>query len=59
MDLVSVHEGMKKRYGFIFVDRDEENVKELARYRKKSFHWYQRVIANNGLDDAATEKDEL
>ncbi len=59
MDLISVHEGIKKRYGFIFVDRDEENEKELARYRKKSFHWYQRVISENGLEDAASDKDEL
>ncbi len=59
MDLVSVHEGMKKRYGFIFIDRDEENEKELARYRKKSFYWYRRVISNNGVGDAASDKDEL
>ncbi len=57
MDLVSVHEGMRKRYGFIFVDRDEHDQKELARYRKKSFHWYADLIANNGFDPDITPEN--
>lgn len=48
IDLVSTHQGVAKRYGFIYVDRDEFDVKSLARYRKDSFYWYQKVIASNG-----------
>lgn len=50
IDLISTHEGMKKRYGFIYVDRDEFDLKTLNRYRKDSFYWYKKVIATNGED---------
>jgi len=50
IDLVSTHQGISKRYGFIYVNRDEHDLKDLARYRKKSFSWYQRVIASNGAN---------
>ena len=39
---------MKKRYGFIYVDRDNEGKGSLERSRKKSFYWYKEVIATNG-----------
>lgn len=49
IDLVSAGTGeMKKRYGFIYVDRDNEGKGTLRRSRKKSFGWYQKVIASNG-----------
>lgn len=48
IDLISTHEGMRKRYGFIYVDRDEFDLKTLDRYRKDSFYWYKQVIASNG-----------
>lgn len=49
IDLVSAGTGeMKKRYGFIYVDRDNEGKGTLKRSRKKSFEWYKRVIASNG-----------
>lgn len=48
IDLVSVHEGIRKRYGFIYVDRDETELKDLARIRKQSFYWYQKLIQTNG-----------
>ena len=35
-------------YGFVFVNRDEHDLKDLKRYKKKSFGWYQNVIATNG-----------
>ena len=38
------------RYGFIYVDRDEFDLKTLDRYRKDSFYWYKKVIASNGED---------
>jgi len=50
VDLISTHEGMKKRYGFIYVDRDEFDLRTLDRYRKDSFYWYKKVIASNGKD---------
>ena len=50
IDLISTHEGMKKRYGFIYVDRDEFDLKTLKRYRKDSFYWFKKVIASNGED---------
>lgn len=49
IDLVSVHEGISKRYGFIYVDRTEEDTKEMKRYKKDSFYWYQDVIQTNQL----------
>ncbi|MCG6794866.1 MULTISPECIES: glycoside hydrolase family 1 protein [Geobacillus] len=48
IDLVSTHQGISKRYGFIYVNRDEFDLKDLRRIRKQSFYWYQRVIASNG-----------
>ncbi len=50
IDLISTHEGIVKRYGFIYVDRDEFDLKTLNRYRKDSFFWYQKVIKTNGDD---------
>ena len=51
IDLVSAGSGqMSKRYGFIYVDRDDEGRGTLKRYRKKSFGWYKKVIATNGAD---------
>ncbi len=48
IDLISTHEGAVKRYGFIYVDREEFDVKNLDRYRKDSFFWYKEIIASNG-----------
>ncbi len=49
IDLVSASTGeMKKRYGFIYVDKDNEGNGTLKRSRKKSFGWYKHVIASNG-----------
>lgn len=49
VDLISAGSGeMKKRYGFIYVDKQEDGSGTLARSRKKSFYWYQRVIETNG-----------
>ena len=39
---------LSKRYGFIYVDRNDDGSGSLQRYRKKSFHWYRDVIASNG-----------
>ena len=51
IDLVSAGTSeMKKRYGFIYVDRDNEGNGTLKRSKKKSFDWYKKVIATNGAD---------
>ncbi len=50
IDLISTHEGMRKRYGFVYVDRDEFDLKTMKRYPKDSFYWYKKVIASNGED---------
>ena len=49
IDLVSAGTGeMNKRYGFIYVDRDNAGNGTLKRSKKKSFYWYKDVIASNG-----------
>ncbi|APB76699.1 glycoside hydrolase family 1 protein [Paenibacillus polymyxa] len=48
IDLVSTHQGSSKRYGFIYVDREEFDLKDLRRIRKQSFYWYQKLISTNG-----------
>lgn len=51
IDLVSASTGeMKKRYGFIYVDKDNNGKGTLARSKKKSFNWYKKVIKTNGED---------
>ncbi|MNP69802.1 Aryl-phospho-beta-D-glucosidase BglH [compost metagenome] len=51
IDIVSASTGeMKKRYGFIYVDQDNEGQGTLKRTKKKSFEWYRNVIATNGED---------
>ena len=48
MDLVSTHQGFDKRYGFIYVNRDNFDLKDLSRIKKDSFYWYNKVINSNG-----------
>ena len=49
IDVVSLGTGqMKKRYGFIYVDRDDAGKGTLTRTRKDSFYWYKKVISTNG-----------
>lgn len=49
IDIVSASSGeMKKRYGFVYVDLDNDGNGTLARSKKKSFDWYKEVIASNG-----------
>lgn len=52
IDLVSTREGISKRYGFVYVDRNEDDeeakTSKMKRYRKDSFYWYKHVIETNG-----------
>lgn len=51
IDLVSASTGeMEKRYGFIYVDKDNAGNGTLSRSRKDSFYWYKRLIASNGTE---------
>ena len=51
LDLVSLGTGeMKKRYGFVYVDMDDEGNGTLKRVKKDSFAWMKKVIASNGED---------
>ena len=50
IDLVSTHEGIRKRYGFIYVDTTDEEVGSLKRYKKDSFFWYKNLISCNGVE---------
>lgn len=50
IDILSSQGQMKKRYGFVYVDRDEEDIKDLKRIPKKSFYWMQNVVKTNGED---------
>ena len=51
IDLVSAGTGqMDKKYGFIYVDMDDQGHGDLHRSRKDSFYWYKKVIASNGED---------
>ena len=51
IDLVSCGDcQMTKRYGFVYVDADDEGNGTYQRYRKDSFYWYKKVIASNGED---------
>lgn len=51
IDLISASTSqMSKRYGFIYVDIDDNGNGTKKRYRKDSFYWYRDVIANNGKD---------
>ncbi|MDU5741682.1 MAG: family 1 glycosylhydrolase [Clostridium sp.] len=49
IDLVSATTGeMKKRYGFIYVDKQDDGTGDYSRKKKKSFDWYKEVIESNG-----------
>lgn len=49
IDLVSASSGeMKKRYGFIYVDKQDDGSGTFVRTKKKSFYWYRKIISENG-----------
>ena len=47
-DLLSSHQGFKKRYGFVYINREDHDFKDLRRIKKDSYYWYQEVIKSNG-----------
>lgn len=51
IDVVSASTGeMAKRYGFVYVDKNDDGTGSLGRRKKDSFHWYKKVIKSNGKD---------
>lgn len=50
IDILSSSDGMEKRYGLVYVDRDDFNEKSMKRYKKDSYYYYQNVIKTNGSD---------
>ncbi|MBQ1809444.1 MAG: family 1 glycosylhydrolase, partial [Selenomonas sp.] len=51
IDIVSASTGeMEKRYGFVYVDKNNKGEGTLKRIPKKSYYWYKKVIASNGED---------
>ena len=51
IDLVSASTGeMSKRYGMIYVDKDDKGNGTLKRLKKDSFYWYKKVIESRGTD---------
>ncbi|WP_315079392.1 glycoside hydrolase family 1 protein [uncultured Clostridium sp.] len=60
IDLVSFTTAeLKKRYGFIYVDRHDDGTGSLGRYKKKSFNWYKEVIASNGAKKALYSNGDI
>ena len=49
-DLLSTGNGMAKRYGLVFVNTTDNEVRDLKRYKKQSYYWYSRLIRSNGTD---------
>ena len=48
IDLLSSHQGFRKRYGLVYVNRSDMDLKDLRRIPKDSYDWYRQVIASNG-----------
>ena len=48
IDLVSAGGEMKKRYGYIYVDKNDDGTGTFERLKKDSFNWYKKVIESNG-----------
>ncbi len=49
-DLLSTGNGMAKRYGLVFVNTTDDDVRDLSRHKKDSFFWYSRLIKSNGQE---------
>ena len=49
IDIISASTSqMSKRYGMIYVDRNDDGSGSMERIRKQSFYWYKKIIASNG-----------
>lgn len=50
IDLLSSHQGFRKRYGLVYVNRSDMDLKDLRRIPKDSYYWYRKVIASGGAE---------
>lgn len=50
IDILSSQGDMRKRYGVVFVNRTNHDLRDMKRVPKKSYHWLKKVIASNGQD---------
>ena len=50
-DLLSTSNGYEKRYGFVYINRTDKDLKDLKRIKKDSFTWYQNLIKNNEITE--------
>ena len=50
IDIPSSQCEIAKRYGFVYVNRDEKDLKDLSRHKKKSFYWVKKAFESNGED---------
>lgn len=58
-DILSWLNGYRKRYGFVYVDRDDDSQRTLARIPKDSYYWYQHLIATNGAEIEAIPTQKI
>lgn len=58
-DLLSTGNGMAKRYGIVFVNTTDDDVRNLKRYKKDSFYWYSKLIKSNGQEWGKDMSDYL
>lgn len=58
IDIISSQGFMEKRYGFVYVNRGEKDLRDMNRYPKKSFYWIQKVFRSNGEDIKYAEEGE-
>lgn len=49
-DLLSTGNGMAKRYGLVFINRTDDDLRDISRIKKASFYWYSKLIKSNGTD---------
>ena len=49
-DLLSTGNGMAKRYGLVFINRTDDDLRDMKRYKKDSFYWYSKLIKSNGQE---------
>lgn len=50
IDILSSQGDMRKRYGLVYVNRENHDLKDMRRVPKKSYHWFKKVTASNGKD---------
>ncbi len=58
-DLLSTGNGMAKRYGIVFVNTTDDDVRDLKRHKKDSFTWYGNLIRSNGQEWGKDMSDYL